>query len=95
MERNLQETLKEVETVSLTMDIWTDRMMHGFLGVTAHYVDTKSHELASSVISVDRMKGKYSTVKYMSHSKACLLCFLGSVLIYRCLRSEKTEIVHY
>ena len=33
--------LNDVQYISLTVDIWTDRRLSSFLGVTAHYIDEK------------------------------------------------------
>lgn len=35
---DIRRMLGSVENVSITLDLWSDRTMRGFLGVTAHFV---------------------------------------------------------
>ena len=37
----LKQTLALAKTVALTIDIWSDRRMGGYLGVTVHYLKGK------------------------------------------------------
>lgn len=48
--RNLKEELNSIEFVSITVDLWTDRKMRSFIGVTAHFL-TKSFELKYVVLA--------------------------------------------
>ena len=54
---DLKRTFEHITTLSLTLDIWTDRKTRGYLGVTAHYIDL-SNSLQSSVLAVKRFIGK-------------------------------------
>lgn len=38
-ESEIKSKLQKADTVSVTVDIWTDRSMRGFLGVTAHFME--------------------------------------------------------
>ena len=62
-EEKLQETLKlrlrEVEFVSITMDIWSDASMRGFLRMTAHFIDGDIPLLQTRILSVPRFQGWY------------------------------------
>ena len=35
---SLQKDLQQAETVSITLDLWSNRRMQSFLGETAHYI---------------------------------------------------------
>ena len=35
----LKNSLANVEDISVTVDIWSDRKTRGFLGITAHWLD--------------------------------------------------------
>ena len=38
-EASLKMKLSEAKLVSVTLDIWSDRTMRGFLGLTVHFID--------------------------------------------------------
>ena len=46
MKEKMQQFLDACTDVALTADIWTDRRMHAFLGVTVHVFVAVSHLLA-------------------------------------------------
>lgn len=54
--------LEKTDTVSVTVDIWTDRTMHGFLGVTAHFMelDRSNPSLQSVLLSCERFTGSHT-----------------------------------
>lgn len=56
--------LANVKSVSLTVDVWTDRRMRAFLGITAHYIaldaQQKKHRLFSALLSCDRFTGSHT-----------------------------------
>ena len=47
--------------ISLTLDVWTDRRMRSYLGVTAHTIF--NDELKSFLLSFDRLEGKHTSEK--------------------------------
>ena len=51
----LKEQLAEQEHVSLTIDIWSDRTMRGFIGITVHFFS--GDELVSKNLAADRIRG--------------------------------------
>jgi hypothetical protein len=67
-------TLSTVQTVNMTIDIWSDRKMRSFLGVTAHYLahgDIKhgqSLSLESSLLSCSRMSGSHTEERIAGES---------------------------
>jgi hypothetical protein len=57
----LRELLSKARTVSLTMDIWTDRCMHSFLAKTVHsFVDLK---LQTHLLAFHSFKGSHTGVR--------------------------------
>lgn len=51
-----------VENLSVTVDIWSDRRMRGFLGVTAHWMNTAADAitLKSHLLACNRFKGSHT-----------------------------------
>ena len=37
LKKKILNMLSQQKSVSLTVDIWSDRTMHGYLGITAHF----------------------------------------------------------
>lgn len=61
LKQQLKETLSVVGDVAMTMDIWSDRQMRGYMGITIHFISSQCDcELRSNVLSVDRFTGKYT-----------------------------------
>ena len=52
----LKDMLRTTQFVSVTMDIWSDQMMRGFLGLTVHFL--QKDVLITRVLDVPRFKGK-------------------------------------
>lgn len=62
-EEALKSQLSQALSVNLTVDIWSDRLMRGFLGITAHYIlNNTSHPplLQSALLSMSRFKGSHT-----------------------------------
>ena len=59
VKKTLLDRLCTVKTVNLTIDIWSDRRMRAFLGITAHYMSASS-ELQSSLLSCERFTGSHT-----------------------------------
>ena len=61
-EAKIKSKLEKTDTVSVTVDIWTDRTMRGFLGVTAHSMelDRSNPRLQSVLLSCERFKGSHT-----------------------------------
>ena len=49
LKNKLKDLLKNVSYVSVTLDIWSDRRMRGYLGITFHYIHS---EIPSSKVTV-------------------------------------------
>ena len=57
-EASLKMKLSEAKLMSVTLEIWSDRTMRGFLGLTVHFID--GYALKSGVVAVPRFVGKES-----------------------------------
>lgn len=60
MKGDIKTTINEQDRVSLTVDIWTDRNMRGFLGVTAHFLSTSPLKPQSLLLACTRFKGSHT-----------------------------------
>ena len=54
----MTDILQEAECVSLTLDLWSNRQMRGFLGITCHVV--KDWNLLSLMIECQRFRGHHT-----------------------------------
>lgn len=63
LEEDLIMMFNLVDTVSLTMDIWTDRTKRGFISITGHF--GKRASLQSRILAVDRFHGAWELSKYV------------------------------
>lgn len=59
MENILSLELKDLNRIYLTLELWTNRQMTSFLGVTVHYV-SKDWELKSRVLGCDHFNGRHT-----------------------------------
>ncbi|XP_034071694.1 uncharacterized protein LOC117545812 [Gymnodraco acuticeps] len=64
--------MSNINHVSVTVDIWSDRKMRGFLGVTAHYLekDEERIELKSNLLACDRFKGSHTAERICEQFEA-------------------------
>ncbi|XP_061880880.1 zinc finger BED domain-containing protein 4-like [Entelurus aequoreus] len=58
----LKTQLSHTDHVSVTVDIWSDRKMRGFLGVTVHWMDKEAEriQLKSNLLACERFKGSHT-----------------------------------
>lgn len=68
----LKTRMSNINHVSVTVDIWSDRKMRGFLGVTAHYLekDEERIELKSNLLACDRFKGSHTAERICEQFEA-------------------------
>ena len=55
----LKALLDSAGTVNITLDIWSNRRMHSYLGITCHFL-TESLELKSLLLSCNRLYGRHT-----------------------------------
>ncbi|KAL7879730.1 hypothetical protein SRHO_G00019840 [Serrasalmus rhombeus] len=58
----IKSKLEKTDTVSVTVDIWTDRSMRGFLGITSHFMELEKNgpRLQSVLLSCERFTGSHT-----------------------------------
>uniref|UniRef100_A0AAY3ZWF3 HAT C-terminal dimerisation domain-containing protein n=1 Tax=Denticeps clupeoides TaxID=299321 RepID=A0AAY3ZWF3_9TELE len=58
----LKSQLSNTDHVSVTVDIWSDRKMRGFLGVTVHWIKKEAEriQLKSNLLACERFKGSHT-----------------------------------
>ena len=59
----LKSDLENADSVSVTVDIWSDRQMRGFFGVTVHWLMTSADDslsLKSALLACSRFKGSHT-----------------------------------
>ena len=59
MENVIKEELSTLDHIYITLDLWTNRNMASFLGMTVHFVDEK-WTLKSFVLAVDSFAGRHT-----------------------------------
>ena len=62
--KKVMDLLSQHSNISLTTDIWTDRTMHSYLGVTAHIMGTNpktgSYGLLSVLLTCQHFRGRHT-----------------------------------
>lgn len=65
IENKLRTTFNKLDTVSVTVDIWTNRIMHSFLGVTVHYIE--DWNLRSGLLACKEFHGRHTGENIVTH----------------------------
>lgn len=68
----LKTQLSNSQHVSVTVDIWSDRKMRGFLGVTVHWMERDSErvQLKTNLLAINRFKGAHTAERICDHFEA-------------------------
>lgn len=82
---NLKELLSDAETVSITMDIWSDNTMRGFMGLTVHLIG--KGKLMTRVVDVPRFKGNPFTTLLSTNLQTSLLISSLNNSLWKLLKS--------
>ena len=62
---DLKERLSKIDNVAVTLDIWSDRQMRGFMGVTVHYISDSG--LQTTLLACERFTGQHTGVRIAEH----------------------------
>ena len=57
---DLKEELKETDSINMTVDIWLDCKMQGYMAATAHYVKRGDFQLKFKLLSIKRLTGSHT-----------------------------------
>ena len=68
----LKTQLSNTDHVSVTVDIWSDQKMRGFLGVTVHWTEKEAEriQLKSSLLACERFKGSHTAERICDQFEA-------------------------
>ena len=68
----LKTQLSNTDHVSVTVDIWSDRKMRGFLGVTVHWIEKEAEriQLKSNLLACERFKGSHTAERICDQFEA-------------------------
>jgi len=83
----VQSVLDSASDLSLTADIWIDRRMHAFLGVTVHAFNTDTGKPVSCLLAFQAFKGSHAGVKIAE----ALETIVNDCCIQRKIRSIVTD----
>ena len=61
----MKDLLDMVDTVSVTVDLWSNRQMRGFLGITCHFILDWS--LRSLILGCKRFRGQHNAENITEH----------------------------
>lgn len=84
----LKTQLSNTYHVSVTVDIWSDRKMRGFLGVTVHWMerDAERVQLKTNLLACNRFKGSNTAERICDQFEAiCDEYNIKAKLDYRCI----------
>ena len=68
----LKTQLSNTDHVSVTVDIWSDRKMRGFLGVTVHWIEKEPErlQLKTNLLACNRFKGSHTAERICDQFEA-------------------------
>ena len=65
IEQNMRQRLAEARSVCVTVDMWTNRQIRSYLGMTGYFVDDWT--LKSSILSCTRFNGRHTADNIYTH----------------------------
>lgn len=69
----LMEHLKQAENVCLTADIWSSRQMHGYIGMTCHYIHDWT--LKSALLACSHFPGRHTGENIRQQYEEIVACY--------------------
>ena len=75
IQSKLKEQLRSVESVCLTIDIWSNRQIKGFLGITGHYI--MDWCMKSIMVSCKRFKGSHCAENIRKEYEEAVAIFIS------------------
>ena len=74
-EEKVKSLFASLDYISATIDIWSDRRMRGFMGITVHWMDKHNFEMHMACLAVIRIKGSHTGVNILEHFDNVMLKF--------------------
>ena len=59
VQQSIKDQLEDVKSFSVTLDIWSSRRMHGYLGITCHFVSS-NWQIKSFLLCCKQIKGRHT-----------------------------------
>ena len=87
----IKNTLSNVDTCSLTLDIWSSRRMHAYLGVTCHFV-TKEWKILSLLLSCSKLLGRHTAESILSEFEEVISRTDISLKVYRVVTDNASNV---
>jgi hypothetical protein len=72
LQNSIMTQLTSVKTVNVTLDIWSDRRMRAYLGVTCHYMSVEKLTLCSALLCCTRFNGSHTGERIASEIESLL-----------------------
>ena len=73
--------------LSATIDIWTDRRMRAYMGITVHWMDKTHFEMDMACLDVFRIKGSHTAVNILEHVDNCFIRYGIKCKVTRIVRT--------
>ncbi|XP_069103066.1 zinc finger BED domain-containing protein 4-like [Argopecten irradians] len=73
VQNNVKHQLQRAQSVCLTIDLWSNRQMRGFMGITGHYI--LDWTMKSVMICCKRVRGKHSAENIRNEYEEAIACF--------------------
>ena len=64
---HLRELLEQSEQISVTVDVWTNRQMVSFLGMTGHFILSRKWSLTSVLLACNKFTGRHTAPNLLKH----------------------------
>lgn len=64
LKKKLRDKLEKVSSVNLTIDLWSNRQMRSYFGITGHYISNEWN-LESFVLGCNRVVGRHTAENLM------------------------------
>lgn len=90
--KKIDQILKGIDVLSVTIDTWTDRWGKAFIGVTDHFMDS-DFEPQALLLDFERIKGPYTAENIRSATKEMLEKFRITDKIYRIITDNASNII--
>lgn len=86
------ETLQKIDSLTLTIDTWSDRRGRGFLGITCHFIDDRMIPQAF-LIDFIRLKSPHTSVNIQRSTEYVLDSFNIKEKVYRIITDNASVMI--
>ena len=90
VEEAIQQALGQVSTCSITLDIWSSRRMHSYLGITCHFISAM-WEATSVLLSCSQLQGRHTAENIISEFEEVVTHYKISDKVFRVVTQLETS----